>query len=140
MAAVAVPHTAHAMNRSSAREAEGATPQPTRVASAESSIAHAMRILSMIASATNTAAFAMDATAFTTDGLSILGMRRCLTRSMSVAHEPTEVQAVVARNLAPALASLVHRYEVVEGQTRSISSQPISQQVRVLQFTITEPR
>jgi len=91
MAAVAVSHTAHAMNRSSAREAEGATSRPTRVASTESSIAHAMRTLSMSASAMNTAAFAMDATAFAMDGLSILGMRRCLARPMGVAHNPAKI-------------------------------------------------
>ena len=59
---------------------------------------------------------------------------------MSVAHEPAKIQAVIVCNFTPALASLVHRYEIVEGQARSVSSQPISQQVRILQFTITEPR
>ena len=75
MAAVAVPHTAHAMNRSSAREAEGAAPHLTRVASAESSIAHAMRILSMTTFPMNTAAFAMDAAALAMNSLSILRMQ-----------------------------------------------------------------
>lgn len=56
MAAVTM---AHAMRSSSAREAKGAAPHLTRVASAESSIAHAMSILGMSASAMNTAAFAM---------------------------------------------------------------------------------
>jgi hypothetical protein len=46
-------------------------PHLTRVASAESSIAHVMSILSMSTFAMNTAAFAMD-------GLSILRMRRRL--------------------------------------------------------------
>ncbi|PYK64596.1 MAG: hypothetical protein DME50_12540 [Verrucomicrobia bacterium] len=120
MAATAMAHAAHAVKSSSAREAEGAMPPRTRVASAKSSIAHAMSILSMSGSAMNTAAFAVDS-------LSILCVQCCLAGSMCIAHEPAEVQAVVARNLAPAFPSLVHRYEVVEGQTRSISSQSISQ-------------
>jgi len=41
-------------------------------------------------------------------------------------------------NFAPALARLVHRNEIVEGQTRSIRSQRISQQVRVPQFAVAE--
>ncbi len=43
-------------------------------------------------------------------------------------------------NFAPALARLVHRNEIVEGQTRSIRSQRISQQVRVPQFAPAKPR
>lgn len=59
---------------------------------------------------------------------------------MGVAHDSAEVEPVVVRNFAPALASLVHRYEVIEGQTRSIGRQRISEQVRVPQFTPAQPR
>src|SRR5439155_2753116 len=80
-----------------------------------------------------------NAAAFAVDGLSVLRVQRCLTRSMSVAHEPAEVQAVVVSNLAPALASLVHCHEVIEGEIRPICSKRISQQVRVLQFSPAKP-
>ena len=59
---------------------------------------------------------------------------------MGVAHDPAKIEAVIVRNFPPALASLVHCNKVIEGQTRSIGSQRISEQVRVPQFTPAEPR
>jgi len=59
---------------------------------------------------------------------------------MSVAYEPAKVEPVIVRDLTPALASLVHGNNVVEGQIGSISRQPISQQMRVLQFTPAKSR
>jgi len=85
--------------------------------------------------AADAAAFAMDATALSMDGLSILRVQRRMTGPVRVANEPAEVKPVVVGNFAPALTSLVHRHDVVEALARCIS-----QQVGILQFTITEPR
>jgi hypothetical protein len=107
------------------------------VASTESSIAHAMRILSMSASAMNTAAFAMDATAFTMDATAFTSNAPPPDSiDELVAHEPTKF-AVVAQSLPQPRqfgASLRGRW----GQTDPLAASP-SQQVRVLQFTINEP-
>jgi len=111
--AVTVSRATHAMETSPARESERATPHGTRMASAKSSIVHAMSILGMSAFAMN-AAFTMGA-AFAMDSLSILRVQCCLARPVSIAHDPAKVQSVIVRNFAPALASLVHCYKVVEG-------------------------
>jgi hypothetical protein len=73
--------------------------------------------------AVHAAAFAMDAGAFTMDCLSILGMQRGLGRAMCIAHDSAEVKPVVVSNFTPALASLVHCYDVVEALARCISQQ-----------------
>src|SRR5260370_40560933 len=130
MAAMAMTHATHAMKSALAgARSTTETSHRARVALANMTGALAMN-----------SAFTMDATAFTVDTLSILRVQRCLVRPMGVAHNPAKVQPVIVRNLAPALASLVHCYDVIEGQTRSIGSQLISEQVRVLQFTPTKSR
>ena len=133
MAAMPVTHTAHAMKSGLPGFSDRSTTDTfhrTGVTFASMSGALAM----------NAAAFAMDACAFAMDCLSILRAQRCLPRPMGIAYDPAKVEPVVVGNLAPALASLVHRYDVIEGQTRSIGSQRISEQVRVPQFTPAEPR
>jgi hypothetical protein len=42
---------------------------------------------------------------------------------MGVAHDPAKIEAVIVRNFASALASLVHCYDVVEALARCISQQ-----------------
>ena len=122
MAAMAMTHTNHAVNRSSA----GFNARSTTDA------LHRARV----ALANTSCTLAMD-TAFTMSGLSmgVLGMQRGLVRAMRIAHDSAEVKPVVVGNFAPAFPSLVHRYDVVEALARCIS-----QQVGILQFTITEPR
>lgn len=147
MAAMPVTHTAHAMKSGlpgfSDRSTTG-TFHRTGVTFASMSGALAMNTAALAmnaaALAMNAAAFAMDACAFAMDCLSILRAQRCLARPMGIAYDPAKVEPVVVGNLAPALASLVHRYDVIEGQTRSIGSQRISEQVRVPQFTPAQPR
>ncbi len=78
---------------------------------------------------------AMNAAGFAMNGLSILSVQRCLARPMRVAHDPAKIQPVVVRNFAPAFPGLMHCYDVVEALAGCIS-----QQVGILQFTITEPR
>jgi len=117
MAAMAVTHTAHPMYKSFAGSTACATTDTrhrARVTLANTSGALAMD-----------AAFAMNA----------LSMQRGLGRAMRIAHDSAEVKPVVVSNFAPAFPSLVHCYDVVEALARCIS-----QQVGILQFTITEPR
>src|SRR5438034_9165594 len=102
---MAMAHATHAMETAAAGFRSHTVPDTShggRVASADVSSTLAM----------DATTFTMNAAAFAVDGLSVLRVQRCLTRSMSVAHEPAEVQAVVVSNLAPALASLVHCHEV----------------------------
>jgi len=54
---------------------------------------------------------------------------------MSTAYDSVEVEPVLVRNFAPALASFVHGYDAVEALARRIS-----QQVCFLQLTPTQPR
>lgn len=140
MAAMPVTHTAHAMKSGLPGFSDRSTTDTfhrTGVTFASMSGALAMNTAAL---AMNAAAFAMDACAFAMDCLSILRAQRCLARPMGIAYDPAKVEPVVVGNLAPALASLVHRYDVIEGQTRSIGSQRISEQVRVPQFTPAQPR
>src|SRR5215831_5853814 len=60
--------------------------------------------------------------------LSVLSMHRCLARPVSVAHEPAEVQPVIARNFTPALPALMQRDNIVEAPASCVR-----QQMRVLQ-------
>ncbi len=122
MAAMAVTHTARAMNGSSAGfNARSMTNTSHRacVAPAKASGALAME-----------AAFTMNAVA-----MSVLSMQGCTIRPARGAHDLAEVEAVVVRNLTPALPGFMRCYNVVEALARRIS-----QQVCFLQFTPTEPR
>lgn len=106
---MAVTHTAYAMKSSSARfNARSAT---------DTFRAH-------VAPTNTSGALATDA-AFTMSALrmSVLGMQRGLVRPVRIAHDPAKVEPVVAGNFAPALASLVHRYDVVKALARCISQQ-----------------
>ena len=79
MAAMAVTHTAHAMNGSSAGFSSGPTANPFHRARVALANASAALVVQAAAFAVNTGALAMDAAAFAMDGRSILSMRRCLT-------------------------------------------------------------
>ena len=99
MAAMAVTHTASA--RFNARSTTH-TLHRARVAPTNTGGALAMD-----------AAFAMNA----------LSMQRGLVRPVRVAHDPAEVEPVVAGNFAPAFAGLVRCYDIVEALARCISQQ-----------------
>ena len=130
---MAVTHTARAMNRSSAGYNARSTTNTfhrARVALAKSSGTFAVN-----AAALPMSALCMNVLTVGVLSISILGMQRGLVRAMRIAHDSAEVEPVVVGNLAPAFPSLVHRYDVVEALARCIS-----QQVGILQFTITDPR
>ena len=106
MAAMAVTHTTHAVNKSSAGFTTARSTTHTlhraRVAPTNTSCALAMD-----------AAFAMNA----------LSMQRGLVRPVRITHDSAEVKPVVVRNFTPAFPRLVHRYDVVEALARCISQQ-----------------
>src|SRR5439155_21912025 len=79
MAAMAVTHTAHAMNGSSAGFSNRPTTNPLHRARVALASATGALAVHAAAFAVNTGALAMDATAFPMDGRSILSIRRCLT-------------------------------------------------------------
>ena len=79
MAAMAVTHTAHAMNRSFAGFTAWSTTDTSHCARVALANASAALAVHAAAFAVNTGALAMDATAFAMDGRSILSMRRCLS-------------------------------------------------------------
>ncbi len=101
---MAVTHTAHAMKSSSVRFNARSTTDTL----------HRARV-----APTNTrGAFAMSRLS-----VGVLGMQRGLVRPVRVAHDPAEVEPVVAGNFAPAFAGLVHCYDIVEALARCISQQ-----------------
>ena len=146
MAAMAMTHTNHTVKSAAGFTASSITDplHCARVALAKSSGTLAVNATAF---AVNAATFAVNAAALPMSALcmnvltagvlsiSILGMERGLARAMRVAHDSAEVKPVVVGNFAPAFPSLVHCYDVVEALARCIS-----QQVGILQFTITEPR
>ena len=114
MATVTMSHAAHAMETASAGFDTRATPDTSHrhcVASADVSGAFTMNTTAL---AVDAGAFAMSAGALAMDGLSILRMRRRLTRPVSRAYDVTEFEPIIARNLAPAFPTLVQRDNVVE--------------------------
>jgi hypothetical protein len=121
MATVTMSHAAHAMETASAGFDTRATPDTSHrhcVASADVSGAFAMNTTALAvdagAFAMSAGALAMSAGALAMDGLSILRMRRRLTRPVSRAYDITEFEPIIARNLAPAFPTLVQRDNVVE--------------------------
>ena len=57
-----------------------------------------------------------------------------MARAVRLAHEPSEFEPVVVRNLTPTFPSLMRCYDFVE----ALASR-VGQQVCVFQFTIAEP-
>lgn len=53
----------------------------------------------------------------------ILRMRRCLTRAVRVAHEPSKVEPVVVRDFTPALAPLMQRDNIVKTLASGVRQQ-----------------
>jgi hypothetical protein len=112
-------HAAHAMETASAGFDTRATPDTSHchfVASTATALAVDAGAFAMSAGAfaMSVGALAMSAGALAMDGLSILRMRRRLTRPVSRAYDITEFEPIIARNLAPAFPTLVQRDNVVE--------------------------
>jgi len=105
MATVTMSHAAHAMETALAGFDTRATPD-TSHCHCVASTATALTV--------DAGALAMSAGALAMDGLSILRMRRRLTRPVSRACDITEFEPIIARNLAPAFPTLVQRDNVVE--------------------------
>ena len=75
---MAMAHATHAMNGSSAGFRSRTVPDTS----------HGGRVVSLAMDATT---FTMNAAAFAVDSLSIFCVQCCLTRSMSIAHDPAKV-------------------------------------------------
>ena len=123
MATVTMSHAAHAMETAFAGFDTRATPDTSHrhcVASADVSGAFTMNTTAL---AVDAGALAMSAGALAMDRLSILRMRRRLTRPVSGAYDVTEFEPIIMRNLAPAFPSLVQRDNVVEALAGGIRQQ-----------------
>ena len=139
MAAMAMTHTNHAVKSAAAGFTASSMTDPlhcARVAFAKSSgtLAVNATAFAVNAAALPMSVLCMNVLTVGVLSISILGMQRSLVRAMRIAHDSAEVKPVVVGNFAPTFPSLVHCYDVVEALARCIS-----QQVGILQFTITEP-
>jgi len=74
-------------------------------------------------------ALAKCSSAFAVDGLSILRVQCCLTRTVRGTLELAKFEPVVAGNLSPPLPGFVHCHDVAKALARGVGQQVCSLQV-----------